>query len=567
MIEAAGLEAATIWTHAAGILSLLNPNELAQDRRMIVRINALTRGYDLQPLEIAAVAPVSDAELVKTALDVDWLFQTAMDIHPDAGTFRKWWVLASAGEKAERRLEDVAQKWHRKLPNDPEPLLLLSELAERRNALTYAIKYLAHAELIDPMNPRVRTARVRLILGVTWKHFKDGKAHLVEKDLEELEAIAGMKDGDRAAFLLGLRAAWHALRAEKAQAQEATDVLAARMGPISAMIVLDTIAYAAQKKGGADWPAVRGPGELDAKTVAEADARTIRLFEDVGVGRMRTLSWDVKVDEALRAQPAVLSVDALLAIARGALARTNGRQAYLATVAGLRVARAAGEARFLLLRAKALLGMWAAAGRVSQCLRAARVLARQNNDQGLIRLISEEIDAHSETRFAVESAEGSDLGAQVLADILKSEREATEFPKSAQDAERYVVLIGNSKFSAPFGEEENWDDEEDGDDDEEDDDALFGSPGSITDNELPPGIPLEAMPLMAEIIDKYGRLLTPMELMRKDPALAARLAAIFLRSGFTIDDLDRPTTGPGTAPPSTTHGGRRRRDRKKKRRR
>ncbi len=67
-----------------------------------------------------------------------------------------WCVWAKISEKPDKQIEDVARLWREKLPGDPQPLVLLSGLAEKRKALTLATKYLGEAEAIDPMNPHVR---------------------------------------------------------------------------------------------------------------------------------------------------------------------------------------------------------------------------------------------------------------------------------------------------------------------------------------------------------------------------------------------------------------------------
>ena len=95
----------------------------------------------------------------------------------------------------DRQKEDIAKLWAFKVPGDPEPLLLLMTLAESRNALKLALTNLARAEAINPLNPMVRRARLRLTMATAWRHFKDRKPHLVEKDLADLEAHVGHAGG------------------------------------------------------------------------------------------------------------------------------------------------------------------------------------------------------------------------------------------------------------------------------------------------------------------------------------------------------------------------------------
>ena len=132
----------------------------------------------------------------------------------------------------DNRKEDVAKVWRQAIPGDPEPCLILSELTEKRNALKMAIGHLEDAEAIDALDPRVRRARLRITMGILWKHLKDRKAHLVEKDMAELDAMPAMSERDNGAFMSVLRGAWHVLRKEQPAAKKAIEVASEWMGPL-----------------------------------------------------------------------------------------------------------------------------------------------------------------------------------------------------------------------------------------------------------------------------------------------------------------------------------------------
>ena len=154
-------------------------------------------GYYLnQPAEIMALKPASDQAVADAVLEPGRAYRQAAMIQPDAETFQKWWAWAQRVDLPVKQKEDIAKQWQRSRPRDVLPLVILSSLAESR-ALSLAIKRLGEAETIDSLNQQVRQARVRLTMSITWRHFADGKAHLVEKDLAELEALPGMGEGDR----------------------------------------------------------------------------------------------------------------------------------------------------------------------------------------------------------------------------------------------------------------------------------------------------------------------------------------------------------------------------------
>ena len=62
------------------------------------------------------------------------------------------------GRNASRagKAEEVAEAWHKIRPMDIEPILLLMEEKEKRNAFHTSLQYLAKAERIDSVHPAVR---------------------------------------------------------------------------------------------------------------------------------------------------------------------------------------------------------------------------------------------------------------------------------------------------------------------------------------------------------------------------------------------------------------------------
>jgi len=529
MVLPASKEAAAVWLHAAGIAARLMPEELEEERRHRGRGSLFKSYYHGQPPEIAALAPRSDREVVETALNPGLLFARAAEIDPQADTFKHWWAWVMKVGLPDRAQEEVAQIWRQKRPGDPLPLLLLSVFAEERDALKLALKYLAEAEAIDAINPQVRKARLRLTLATTWRHLKDRRPHLVEKDLAALEALPAMAEADRPAFLCALRVAWHVLRGEKAEAQHAYEGVVSRLGPLAAAVVMNSVGERMRLGRSADWPAVTGVALPDPHAVADAEARTIRLAYDLQLRMMRPTSWDSMINDVLLENPFRLSQADVLAIGRAAASRGDFQMAYLASAAGLSTANGPAAARFLLLRARSV-ESWSPR-RVSQCLRAAMELAQQTHDAELMGEVSAEIDRHPTVRRRL-SARGAAqrLGEELLADILKSERDARSVPRDAAQAERYVVAIENDSPVARFhddGEpdsayEEGFEEDEEYEEYEEDAEDVEPSSHGM----LPDGIPIEALPLLNTLIEKFGRVPSPQELIRTDPMLAMRLLGV-----------------------------------------
>ena len=73
------------------------------------------------------------------------------------------------------------------------------EKAEKRNATQKAIKFLDKAEEIDPLNPKVRVARERLVWQIIKKHLEQCKYNLVEQDLKQIN-LAGLSPIKKALF-------------------------------------------------------------------------------------------------------------------------------------------------------------------------------------------------------------------------------------------------------------------------------------------------------------------------------------------------------------------------------
>jgi hypothetical protein len=116
---------------------------------------------------------------------------------------RNGWTGRKAGPAGEA--ERVAEAWHKIRPMDIEPILLLMEEKEKRNAFHTSLQYLAKAERIDSVHPAVRQARLRLLAASALRHLQQKKPNLAQEKLAEMETLPQSQQGDRPAFLAALR--------------------------------------------------------------------------------------------------------------------------------------------------------------------------------------------------------------------------------------------------------------------------------------------------------------------------------------------------------------------------
>ncbi len=226
------LEAALIYRRMATLVGQYAPDDLKAFLKDMWRGKHFSRFYKSAPPEVASLDPSADQSSLRNSLDPNWLFRRSVEIDPDPTTFTDWLAWGKAANLPDKALQELAEVWRRMLPTDTRPLLLLSAQAEERNALTLALKHLADAEAIDAMSPAVRRARVRLTLGIAWRHLREKKAHLLEKDVRELQAMPALREGDRAAFVLLLGAAANVLGNDPTAAREACDAAVEKVGPL-----------------------------------------------------------------------------------------------------------------------------------------------------------------------------------------------------------------------------------------------------------------------------------------------------------------------------------------------
>lgn len=114
-------------------------------------------------------------------------YEKAIDLHPLPRYFAPLVSLLKKDDRKPREIEEVLHKWHITNPHDVSPLIQLFENTEKRNTLTKSLKYLEQAEQLDRLNPQVRNARHRLVWRLIQQHLRQGKPHLVERDLRQID--------------------------------------------------------------------------------------------------------------------------------------------------------------------------------------------------------------------------------------------------------------------------------------------------------------------------------------------------------------------------------------------
>jgi hypothetical protein len=104
------------------------------------------------------------------------LYERACALDPHFESFSQWM------DWAKRDRPGTAEKWPKRGTKsarmDIEPILLLMEEKEKRNAFHTSLQYLAKAERIDSVHPAVRRARLRLLAASVLRHLQQKKARI-----------------------------------------------------------------------------------------------------------------------------------------------------------------------------------------------------------------------------------------------------------------------------------------------------------------------------------------------------------------------------------------------------
>jgi hypothetical protein len=117
----------------------------------------------------------------------------------------------------------------------------------------------------------------------------------------------------------------------------------------------------------------------------------------------------------------------------------------------------------------------------------------------------------------------------VLAGILDAEKAASAYPRSFDEAQKHLVLLSRPRGLPAFGPKGNEAvDEYEGDEYEDLDDLI----DEELEGEFGPGrISPEALPVLEEVIRRFGTVPEMEEIIRKEPKLAAQLIQAMAQGG------------------------------------
>lgn len=570
MFAETGAEAAAVWMRIAEVVAPLSLEELATDRHRAGSVGRISVYYLDQPAEIVRLRPVTDQQLADFVLQPGRGFERAAKIQPDTEIFTRWWAWAKQVDLPIKQAEDIALQWRQSLPRDVQPLVILSSLAEGRDALSLALKRLTEAEAIDPLNQQVRQARLRLTLSIAWRHFADRKSHLVEKDLADLAALPGMNEGDRAAVLESMRGAAFALAGDATGEAACYEKVLALAGPILGPVVFHSIKVMAKLEDVSD---VVAPLAVEAPPldIALVVARIVRMCSDLDLKIFRPQVWEQAITQVLRKSPCPLANADVIVLGKTLAHHSEMESVYQASTVGLaRTNPPAISAQFLLLRARSLDQSWHMPRRI-QCLRAAIELAKQAHDESLMREVFAVVDRNPSDRRTIGSARsGQGLSPQALGEILDKERQASAFPRTQDDIQAFLAdaIAEDLKSASRFGsfgaadagfDDEDFDDDDWGDDPDDDDD--FEQAGLFDPPELTPKQRASLDESLQENgIDSPEQLLQNPKLMVEAmaKALGQNISDAELR--VLIEQMRKLVAGSGIGP-----GGNSKKDRKRKR--
>ena len=454
-----GPEAATLYLHVAGVLRELPHELLAELQETASRQNkkSVEELYFLYP---------------------EKLYGRACALDPHFESFSQWmdWAKCGPAGQAER----VAEAWHKIRPMDIEPILLLMEEKEKRNAFHTSLQYLAKAERIDSVHPAVRRARLRLLAGSALRGLQQKKPNLAEEKLAEMGALSQSQQGDRPAFLAAVRYMVCAVRgASDGAAAHRVEVERVLGSKAAATLLIFGVANASKQGALEKPPPIETLGKTERAGLAEAVIRVIELAKDMQTIQPIPGDWLVETAKQFPRSSQALNVGQLQTLAEAALSAEHFELAYAVSAAGLERGGPT-EAAFLLLRAQSLpedeKGRWAV------CAVAAAQLARQ---QRHMEVIEKAVELIADSPFS-----DLTLTPEQASTVVQKEKAERAFLTGRRPGPDYGDFLGAALCMCPKcrrarGEAAGPFEDSDEDDDDFDIDAILDG------TELPPDMPPE----------------------------------------------------------------------------
>jgi hypothetical protein len=467
-----GPEAATLYLHMAGALRKLPHGLLPDVQESACRQNrkSAEEMYFLYP---------------------EKLYERACALDPHFESFSQWMDWAKRGRAGQA--ERVAQAWHKIRPMDIEPILLLMEAKEKRNAFQTSLQYLAKAERIDSVHPAVRRARLRLLAGSTLRHLEQKKPHLAEEKLAEMETLPQSQQGDRPALLAALRYMVCTVRGASG-ASDAGDGAGAHRAEVervlgsktAAALLILGVANASKQGALENLPAVEMLDKAERSGLPEAVIRVVELAKDMDISQPIPEDWMVEAAKQFPRNSQSLNVGQLQILAEAGLYAKHFELTYAVSAAGLERGGPT-EANFLLLRAQSLPEY--RDGQRAVCASAAAQLARQQRQMDVVEKAVELIaDSHFDDLLLTP--------AQASA-VVRKEKAERAFPTEYRPGPDYSDLLGSGPCNCPKcrrarGETAGPFEDVDEDEGDLDLDAIFDG------TELPPDMPPEIARMLFE---------------------------------------------------------------------
>ena len=461
-----GPEAATLYLHMAGVLRKLSRELLVDLQRTAHRQHrkSVEELYFLYP---------------------EKLYERACALDPHFESFSQWMDWAKRDRPAQA--EKVAEAWHKIRPMDIEPILLVMEEKEKRNAFHTSLQYLAKAERIDSVHPAVRRARLRLLAGSVLRHLQQKKPNLAEEKLAEMAALPQSQQGDRPAFLAALRYMVCAVRgAGDAAAAHRAEVERLLGSNTAAAMLIFGVAYASKQDALEKLPPIETLGKTERAALPEAVVRVVELAKDMQTNQGIPGGWLAETAKQFPRNSQSLNAAQLHTLAEAGLSAEHFELAYAVSSAGLERGGPT-EASFLLLRALSLPQY--EQDRRAVCAVAAAQLARPQRQMDVVERAVELI---ADSPFSALS-----LTPEQASAVARKEKAERAFPTAHRPGPDYSDLLGAALCDCPkcrrargeaVGPFEDFED----DDDDLDIDAM------VDGMDLPPDMPPEIAKILFE---------------------------------------------------------------------
>lgn len=423
-------EAAILFEHMADLLRKLDDIDLME---LSDGFKETFEGFDFQyedqPDDIYQVNYEVEGLPDYDYLCPDKLYEKAVSIRRDSGIYRKWLKYYFDGKNYHKKADRAAEKWHSDFPTESEPLLYLAESAEDRKAFTKALKFLQKAEAVDGLNPKVKKARLRLLLLKCFDHLDKNKTHLAEKDLVEIAEQPAVKTGSLSVFLSAIKWAIATQQQDKAKMSTMRNEIE---NMLNSSICTKLLLYNVSNymRAGNIRYADFGFDKKEIKSgrlVAEA-GRGLLIGIEAGLSFAIPFQWQKDLEKELNGRK--FKVDSsVLDIFSESVIKYSNELAFAASGAGLRMA-GSNKAKFLKIRAQSL--PYYCAERRRACFAAAAQMAKQQRDMDLLAEIVDigrDSMGSSFLGFDIVRPDTFSMEPDEVESVIKDESKEKKFPK------------------------------------------------------------------------------------------------------------------------------------------